>query len=80
MAFHDLLGTAGVALIVVMYFLLQSDRIAPENPHFSIWNGVGSILILISLTYEFNFAAALIEGFWLAISIYGLVRARRAVR
>ena len=79
MAFHDLLGSAGVALIVVMYLMLQTGRIAPDNPHFSIWNAAGSILILISLAYEFNFAAALIEGFWLAISVYGLVRARRIV-
>lgn len=78
MEFHDILGTAGVALIVVMYYLLQSERLAHDNPHYSIWNGVGAVLILISLSHQFNLSAALMEGFWLAISVYGFVRARRA--
>jgi hypothetical protein len=44
---------------------------------FSIFNAVGSILILISLAYEFNFSAVLIEGVWLIVSVYGLWRAWR---
>ena len=75
---HDILGTVGVALIVVMYLLLQTGRMPADNVHFSIWNAVGSVLILFSLAYEFNLSAALVEGFWLAISIYGLVRTKRA--
>ncbi len=79
MEFHDIFGTVGVAFIVVMYFLLQTDRMASDNPHFSIWNAVGATLILISLAYEFNLSAVLMEGFWLLISLYGLVRVKRAV-
>lgn len=75
---HDILGTIGVALIIVMYLLLQSGRMTTDNLQFSIWNAVGSVLILISLAYEFNLSAALVEGFWLLISIYGFIRAKRA--
>lgn len=78
MAIHDFLGTAGVALIVAMYFLLQTGRMGADNPHFSIWNAVGSVLILISLYYQFNLSAVLMEAFWLAISVYGFVRVKRA--
>ncbi|NKB60333.1 MAG: hypothetical protein GKS00_28840 [Alphaproteobacteria bacterium] len=60
-----------------MYLLLQSGRIAATRPLFSILNALGSALILISLAYEFNLAAALVEVFWLAISLYGLVRTMR---
>lgn len=77
MAYHDLIGSAGVAFIVGMYLLLQSGRIQASNPHYSLWNAVGAALILVSLYFEFNFSALLIEAFWLAISLYGLVRAFR---
>lgn len=77
MEFHDILGTAGVGFIVVMYVMLQTERIDPRRIAFSIFNAVGSILILISLAYEFNFSAVLIEGVWLIVSVYGLWRAWR---
>jgi hypothetical protein len=34
---------------------------------------LGAALVLVSLYFEFNFSAFLIESFWLAISILGLV-------
>ena len=77
MEFHDILGTIGVGFIVVMYVMLQTERIDPGRMAFSIFNAVGSILILISLAYEFNFSAVLIEGIWLIVSLYGLWRAWR---
>jgi hypothetical protein len=75
MAFHDIFGMLGVTFIVVMYLLLQTGRIDPARPAFSIFNALGAALILLSLAFEFNLAAALIEGFWLLISLYGLGRA-----
>jgi len=77
MEFHDILGTTGVGFIVVMYVMLQTERIDPRRMAFSIFNAVGSILILISLAYKFNFSAVLIEGVWLIVSVYGLWRAWR---
>ena len=77
MEFHDILGTIGVGFIVVMYVMLQTERIDPRRMAFSIFNAVGSILILISLAYEFNFSAVLIEGVWLIVSVYGLWRVWR---
>lgn len=78
MEFHDIVGAVGVALVIGMYFMLQSGRIEASRPIFSILNAVGSALILISLAYAFNLAAALVEVFWLGISLYGLVRTMRA--
>lgn len=66
-----------MALVVAMYFLLQTGRIRPQNLHYSLWNAVGSALIIVSLFFEFNLAALLIEIFWVAISLYGMVRAWR---
>ncbi len=80
MEFHDILGTTGVGFIVVMYIMLQTESIDPSRIAFSLFNAVGSVLILISLAYEFNFSAVLIEGVWLLVSMYGLWRVWRKRR
>jgi hypothetical protein len=37
-------------------------------------NLTGSLLVLWSLTFKFNLSAALMEGAWAVVAIYGLVR------
>ena len=75
MAPHDILGTIGVGFIIVMYAMLQLGKISAERPAFSACNAVGAIFILVSLTYEFNLSAAMMEGVWLVVSLYGLWKA-----
>ena len=71
-AFYDLIGTLGVAMIVVCYFLLQIGRIDSRSAGYSVLNGVGASLILFSLYFDFNWSAFLIEAFWLLISLVAL--------
>lgn len=70
---HDLLGNLGVLLIIVSYFWLQIGRISGQSKTYSIVNAIGAALVLVSLYFDFNLSAALIEGFWLIISLLGLV-------
>ncbi|MFT5261043.1 MAG: hypothetical protein ACI9J2_000396 [Saprospiraceae bacterium] len=71
---HDIVGNAGVLCIVGCYFLLQVGKIDSETLKFSLINLLGASLILISLTVEFNLAAAMIEIFWVIISLIGVGR------
>ena len=75
MAPHDILGTIGVSFIIVMYAMLQLGKISAERPAFSAFNALGAVFILVSLTYEFNLSAAMMEGVWLVVSLYGLWKA-----
>ena len=77
---YDILGSAGVLLIVVAYFLLMIRRIASTDLRYSGMNAVGAALILVSLSHDFNFPAFLIELFWLIISIVGMAMAIRSRR
>lgn len=76
-AWHDYLGTFGVVIILVAYFLLQIGRINPLGFRYSLINLLGSAMIAISLTYQFNFSAFVIEICWMAISLIGIARAVR---
>ncbi len=71
---HDLLGIIGVVLVLATYMLLQLEKLSATSFLFSAANGLGASLILVSLIYEFNLSAFIIEAFWLLISIYGIVR------
>lgn len=73
-AYYDVIGSLGVAMIVISYFLIQMERMSSSSIGYSILNGVGACMILFSLYFEFNFSAFLIESFWLLGSLLGLVR------
>lgn len=71
---HDLVGNVGVLMVLVLYFLLQSERIQGTSLLFSAANGLGAVLIIVSLTQQFNLSAFIVEFAWLLISLYGLAR------
>ena len=77
---HDWVGSLGVLIIVAAYLWLQIGRIAGQNVVFSGANLLGSILILVSLYFNFNFSAVLIEIFWIIISLFGLVMGLRRLK
>ena len=69
---HDFLGASGAALIVITYFLLQTNKLNPKTITYSLLNLIGASLILVSLSFNFNLSAVVIEIFWVAISLLGL--------
>lgn len=71
---HEFIGTVGVSLILLCYFLIQTGKMSAEELPYSITNMTGALLILYSLYFEFNFASVLIESFWVLISLIGIVR------
>ena len=76
-AFPDFIGLIGVGLILLTYGALTLERIDPKGWPYSAGNGIGAVLILISLIFSFNLASFVIEIAWLAISLFGLWKAWR---
>lgn len=73
-AWYDLVGSIGVGVIVLTYILLQTGKIKSESLAYSLLNAAGASLIIVSLIYNFNFPAFVVEFFWVLISLYGIVR------
>jgi hypothetical protein len=65
-------------LILGAYSLLQTDRISSRDLSYSLMNAVGALLLVVSLLFDFNLAALIVEGFWAIISIFGIVRCTRS--
>lgn len=71
-AWYDILGTLGVAVIIITYVLLQAERLRSDNLYYSLLNAIGASLIIVSLCFNFNFPAFIVEFFWLLISLFGI--------
>jgi hypothetical protein len=71
---YDLLGLAGAAIAIVAYFCNQQGWLASADWRFPFANLLAALLILVSLWFRWNDPSVVIEVFWAAISIWGLVR------
>lgn len=79
-AWYDIVGTLGVAVIILTYVLLQTGKLRSEQLLYSLLNAAGAALILVSLCFTFNLPSFVVEFFWLLISLYGIWRSVRIAR
>jgi len=73
-AWYDFAGNIGVGLMVFAYLLLQAEKVRSRDLSYSVMNGIGALLVVVSLLYRFNLSAFLVESFWFVISVYGLLK------
>lgn len=70
----DLLGNIGVVVLMITYLMLQLNKLSSDALAYSVLNAVGAGLIVVSLLYDFNLSALLMEVFWVLISFVGIYR------
>lgn len=72
-----LVGFVGMACIIGAYaYLTWHDAPNPFVLHGT--NLAGAALLTVSLVVHTNWPSLVLEGFWAAIALYGLARARGA--
>ncbi len=70
----DIAGVGGVLLILIAYAGATAGKLDPKQWPALTLNLVGALLILWSLSVDFNLSAALMEGAWALVAVAGLVR------
>ncbi len=70
----DAVGSVGALFVVAAYFATQMRMMNSDDLAFPVVNLLGSVLIVYSLVYNFNLASMLIEGFWIIISLIGIIQ------
>ncbi|WP_300550731.1 cyclic nucleotide-binding domain-containing protein [Roseovarius sp.] len=70
----DWSGHLGVALYLGSYAALQAGLIRGSSYIYALLNLLAASFVLISLSAAFNLSSALIQVFWIAISLGGLAR------
>ncbi|MEO6333456.1 MAG: hypothetical protein ABIO91_00600 [Pyrinomonadaceae bacterium] len=74
MNWYDIVGTLGVAIIIVTYVFLQIERVRSDQLIYSLLNAIGATLILVSLYFDLNLPSLVVEFFWLLISLFGVAK------
>ena len=74
----DIVGISGAIILLVAYALYQKGRV--NIFYFSLWNGIGSLLIIYNLLFSWNISSFVIEIGWLIISGYGMIKHSHLVR
>lgn len=69
----ELLGLAGFALYVINYTLLTLRHISGDSLLYFVINISAASLVLIGLSNSFDLASALIQSFWIAMSLLGIM-------
>ena len=76
---YTLVGFVGMACIIAAYaYLTWKDAPNPFILHGT--NLIGAALLTVSLLVHTNWPSLVLEGFWAAIALYGLVKALRSGR
>jgi hypothetical protein len=76
---YTIVGFAGMACIIGAYAYL-TFRSDPNPFVLHGTNLAGAALLTVSLLVHTNLPSLVLEGFWAAIAIYGLVKAVRSPR
>ena len=74
--FFDCAGVVGFGLYVLNYTLLSLNRLTSNSQIYFALNLIAASLVLLGLTHSFNLASALIQGFWIVLSLTALVLRR----
>jgi hypothetical protein len=77
---YTVCGIVGAGCFIVSYFLTLEGWLQVTDWRFPALNLLGAMLVLTSLTDAWNLPSVVLECFWGAISVYGLVRCLTGTR
>ncbi len=77
MVYNDIIGTIGVGLILIAYFLNTSKLLPKDGKLFYVLNIVGAALACYASFLINYWPFVILEGTWTLVSVYGLMRAMR---
>ena len=75
---YTVCGIAGAGCFIVAYFATLRGWLDVTGWRFPAVNLLGASLVLVSLVDAWNLPSVVLECFWGAISVYGLLRSLRA--
>ena len=75
----EVLGWAGMALIVGAYALLSAGRVSSESKTYQVMNIAGAVGFIVNSGAKGAYPSAVLNVFWIGIGVYALTRARSRV-
>lgn len=77
MQYNDIIGTLGVGLILLAYFLNTARLLERNKRAFYVMNIIGAALACYASVLIEYLPFVILEGTWTLVSIYGLMKTMR---
>ena len=75
--YNDIIGSTGVGLILVAYFLNTEKLLPKDGKLFYVLNIIGAALACYASLLINYWPFVILEGTWTLVSIYGLMKSMR---
>jgi hypothetical protein len=77
MEYNDIIGTVGVGLILMAYFLSTAKLLESNGKSYYVMNVMGAALACYASFLIIYWPFVILEGTWTLVSIYGLMKAMK---
>lgn len=77
MNYNDIMGSIGVGLILIAYFLNTEKLLPADGKLYYVLNIIGAALACYASFLINYWPFVILEGTWTLVSIYGLMRAMK---
>lgn len=67
------IGLVGVLIYVTGFLLLCGQKLDSTRPAYFLMTLIAASCVMVSLTADFNLSAALIQGFYVVMSVGGII-------
>lgn len=74
MTYNDIIGSIGVTLILLAYFLNTTKLITVNGKLFFVMNVMGAALACYASFLIDYWPFVILEGTWMLVSVYGLMK------
>ena len=74
MEYNDIIGTVGVGLILMAYFLSTAKLMESNGKSYYVMNVIGAALACYASFLIIYWPFVILEGTWTLVSIYGLMK------
>ncbi|MBN8673013.1 MAG: hypothetical protein J0L56_02700 [Chitinophagales bacterium] len=74
MMYNDIIGTLGVGLILLAYFLNITKLIQHDDKLYFVMNIIGAALACYASLLISYWPFVILEGTWVLVSLYGLMK------
>lgn len=73
----DIIGSAGVGLILLAYFLSTEKLMKADSKMYFVLNIIGAGLATLASVLIAYWPFVVLEGTWVLVSVYGLMKAMK---
>ncbi len=74
MSLSDIAGVVGAFLMLGAFGAASLGKLDPARAPALLMNLTGALLVLYSLSHDFNLSAVILETAWALVAVVGLVR------